>query len=131
MTRALVFQFFKFGLVGAFGFLVDAGVLKLCMAGLGMGPYGGRVVSFVAAVTATWICNRYFTFRGQGSGSARAQWVRFVFVCAGGFVFNYGTYAFLIATQPLVAEYPVLGVAAGSLTGMFFNFFAARRVVFR
>ena len=127
----LLLQFIKFGLVGVVGFLVDAGVLRFCMTELGMGPYAGRIVSFMAAVTATWLCNRHFTFRGQGSGSTRAQWARFVAVCLGGFVFNYGAYALLIATQPVVAAYPVLGVAAGSLAGMFFNFFASRRLVFR
>ena len=32
---------------------------------------------------------------------------------------------------PLVAAYPVLGVAAGSVAGMFSNFFLSRQIVFR
>jgi len=59
------------------------------------------------------------------------QWAKFVTVSAGGFVLNYGTYALLIATVPYVDKYPAIGVAAGSIAGMFFNFFAARKVVFR
>ena len=131
ISRALIIQFIKFGIVGVVGFGVDVGVLNLCMAEFGMDHYWGRVVSFCAAVTTTWICNRYFTFRGQGSGAAHAQFAKFAIVCVGGFVFNYGTYAFLILTQPLVVEYPSIGVAAGSIAGMFFNFFASKRVVFR
>lgn len=127
----VITQFLKFGIVGGVGFLVDVGALKLCMSVFGMGPYDGRVISFLAAVSITWLCNRHFTFRGQGTGSAHAQWLRFLVVCAGGFVFNYGAYAALIATQPLVAEHPVIGVAAGSVAGMFFNFFMSKRVVFR
>lgn len=131
ITRALVTQFFKFGIVGVIGFLVDTGVLYFCIHVLDLGPYVGRVISFLAAVTTTWICNRLFTFRGQGAGSIHQQWVKFLLVCTGGFVLNYGTYAALIATQPVVHDHPVLGVAAGSIAGMFFNFFASRRLVFR
>jgi putative flippase GtrA len=129
--QKLLIQFLKFGIVGVIGFLVDSGVLLFCMQVLGMGPYTGRLVSFFAAASTTWICNRLFTFRGQGSGHPGLQWVKFLVVCAIGFIFNYGTYAILIATVPLVRDYPVLGVAAGSIAGMFFNFFAARTVVFK
>lgn len=129
--RAIIIQFIKFGMVGVVGFFADAGVLTACMKWLGMGPYSGRVVSFMAGASTTWICNRHFTFRGQGSGPASKQWFKFVLVSAGGFVFNYGTYAALVAHTELVATYPVIGVAAGSIAGMFFNFFASRRLVFR
>ena len=47
-----------------------------------------------------------------------------------GFACNYGTYAALIATSPLVARHPVLGVAAGSLAGLMWNFLLVRRFVF-
>ncbi len=131
IDRDLIVQFLKFGIVGFAGFVVDAGVLKFCMVEFDMGPYSGRVISFLAAATTTWICNRLFTFRGQGAGPMHKQWAKFLLVSIGGFTLNYGTYAALIATQALVREYPVLGVAAGSVAGMFFNFFASRRLVFR
>ena len=129
--RADFVQFFKLGLVGVVGYIVDIAVLAFCMHAFGMGPYTGRIFSFLAGASTTWICNRLFTFRGQGSGRAGTQWAKFVAVCAGGFALNYGTYAFLVATVPLVRAYLPLGVAAGSLAGMFFNFFAAKRLVFR
>ena len=44
---------------------------------------------------------------------------------------NYAVYAALVATVPLVAAQPVLGVAAGVLAGMFVNFFLADKLVFR
>jgi len=124
-------QFIKFGIVGVLGFIVDAGVLALCMNFLGMGPYSGRVVSFIVAVSVTWICNRHFTFKDSPRASAHIQLIKFSVVCLGGFTFNYGTYAALIANIPLVATWPTLGVAAGSLAGMFFNFFASKKVVFK
>lgn len=129
---APITQFFKFGVVGTLGFIVDAGVLYGCMLLLGMGPYAGRVVSFLAGVTITWFCNRHFTFKSsQRADSLHLQWSKFFVVCLGGFVFNYGAYALLVTHSPLVAIYPVIGVAVGSLTGMFFNFFAAKHMVFK
>ena len=84
MPRDVIIQFFKFGLVGVVGFLVDVGVLQFCMAMFGMNPYSGRLVSFLAAASATWICNRHFTFRGQGQGPAHVQWMKFRLVSARG-----------------------------------------------
>jgi putative flippase GtrA len=127
----MIGQFFRFGVVGTLGFLVDAGVL-VAMLALGLGPYGGRVASYVAAASATFALNRAWTFRGRrGAGPVTAQWGRFLAVNLVGFAANYGTYAALLATVPLVAAQPVLGVAAGSVAGMFLNFALSRRLVFR
>ncbi len=129
--RKIFEQFLRFGVVGTVGFLVDSAVL-LSMMALGLGPYGGRVVSYLAAASTTFALNRAWTFRGAGREQpVTAQWGRFVLLNLVGFAVNYGTYAALVATSPLVAEYPVLGVAAGSVAGMFINFGLSRRFVFR
>ena len=54
-----------------------------------------------------------------------------VVVNLAGFTLNYGTYALMVASMPVVAAYPILGVAAGSIVGMFANFAVSRRLVFR
>lgn len=123
-------RFFRFGLVGTLGFFVDAGVLKLCTQAGPMGLYEGRVVSFLAAVTVTWFFNRRFTFKDSPKAPLFIQWTRFSVVCLGGFAFNYGAYAALISLVPYVAENPTLGVAAGSVAGLFFNFFGAKKIAF-
>jgi putative flippase GtrA len=129
--RKLIEQFLRFGVVGTVGFLVDSAVL-LGMLALGLGPYGGRVVSYLAAASTTFALNRAWTFRtAKRDAPVAAQWGRFVLLNLVGFAANYGTYAALIATTPLVAEYPVLGVAAGSIAGMFINFGLSRRFVFQ
>jgi putative flippase GtrA len=97
----------------------------------GLGPYVGRLISFLIAVSVTWIGNRLFTFRRKGTSAAHIEWAKFALVCAIGFALNFGTYAALIAGVPFIAHAPVFGVAVGSLVAMFFNFFAARRLVFR
>jgi putative flippase GtrA len=124
-------EFLRFGVVGTIGFVVDTAVLYGALA-LGAGLYGGRAISYVTAATTTWLLNRAWTFRHRGGGQqAHRQWALFVVVNLGGFVLNYGTYALLVAYVPLVAAHPVLGVAAGSVAGMFSNFVLSRQLVFR
>jgi len=131
-SRTLL-QFLRFGVVGTVGFVVDTAVLYAGLA-LGLGLYGGRAVSYLAAATTTWALNRAWTFRGQGQGQGRSpvmrQWALFVAINLVGFAFNYGTYAALVAGVAFVAQYPVIGVAAGSLAGMLGNFLLSRRFVF-
>jgi len=125
-------EFFRFGMVGTAGFLVDAGILQLCLSVFGLGPYVGRAISFAVGATFTWFCNRHFTFRRRRGGMHWfRQWWRFVALMLLGGGLNYGTYAALIRWVPPVAAYPVLGVAAGSIAGMLVNFTTARLFVFR
>lgn len=126
----LLLEFLRFGVVGTIGFVVDTAVLYAGLA-LGLGLYGGRAVSYLAAATTTWALNRLWTFRGRGDGPLHQQWALFLLVNLLGFAMNYGTYAALIAFVPMVAAHPVLGVAAGALAGMFGNFVLSRQLVFR
>lgn len=127
----LLGEMFRFGVVGTAGFLVDAFVLTVGLHA-GTGPWVGRVLSYVAAATATFGLNRAWTFRAADRSRPLAQdWSLFLLVNLVGFVCNYGTYAALIAGAPLVREYPILGVAAGSLAGMAGNFLLSKRYVFR
>ncbi len=126
----LLLEMFRFGVVGGVGFVVDSAVL-LAMLALGLGPYGGRVVSYVVAASCTFALNRAWTFRHQPKSQTPVrQWALFLALNLIGFACNYGAYAALISGVPLVARYPVLGVAAGSLAGMTGNFLLSRRFVF-
>ncbi|MCS6891362.1 MAG: GtrA family protein [Rhodovarius sp.] len=127
----LMGQFLRFGVVGTLGFLVDAGVLMV-MLWLGLGPYWGRVVSYIAAASGNWAMNRAWTFRDRGAGQPMGrQWAMFLLLNLLGFAANYGTYAALVTFEPTVARWPVLGVAAGAIAGMLINFAIARQVIFR
>jgi putative flippase GtrA len=128
--RPAAAQFLRFALVGAAGFLVDAGALTLAMKGFGLGPYAARAFSYFCAATFTWFCNRHFTF-ANASGAPAPEWLRFMGANALGGALNYGVYAALVAFSAAVAAQPVLGVAAGSIAGLAFNFAASKRWVFR
>ena len=124
-------QLLRFGAVGIAGLLVDLAALYVLAPLLGW--YGGRVLSFVAAASATWWLNRRFTFVAPAGGPAslpiRHEYARYIGSMLGGALVNYTVYAF---TLQLVATpwAPALGVALGSLSGMSLNFVAARYLVF-
>ena len=129
MRDSVIAQFFKFGVVGAVGFVFDTTTVYALRHAIGL--YGAGIAAYFVAVTVTWGLNRVWTFRGQGHGPAHWQWLRFASANLLGFVLNRGTYAVLIASVPACAQQPVLAVAAGSLAGMFVNFSLSRRLVFR
>jgi len=131
MTSRLRGEFLRFGIVGTAGFLVDTAALYAALHALGLGLYGGRVFSYLVAATFTWAMNRRFTFKDAAAQSAAGQWGKFVAANAVGAVVNYATYAALVTYVSIVAAYPVLGVAAGSIAGLVFNFAASKRFVFR
>jgi len=122
-------QFLMFGSVGLAGFVVDTATVYALRHALGL--YGAGMAAYLVAASVTWILNRLWTFRGQGTGPVHRQWARFLAVNMSGFVLNRGTYALLVTFVPLCAEQPVYAVAAGAVAGMFVNFGLSRRVVFR
>ena len=131
MTAATARQLLRFCVVGGIGFVVDGGVLWLLLEGTALGPYLGRVLSYVAAATATWALHRRFTFPNAHRGDKRKQWLLFVVVNAFGAAVNYGVYALLIATTDVFAAHPVAAVAVASMTSLDVNFTANRHWVFR
>lgn len=123
-------EFFRFALAGAAGFIVDAGVLHLSQPALGY--YGGRALSFACAVFTTWLINRSLTFRDKHSGlSLLQEFLRYVSLMLAGGAVNYGCYVVLTLVSATVREYPVLGVAAGSIAGMLGNYLSVKFLLFR
>jgi putative flippase GtrA len=100
---------------------------------LGLDRYSGRVISYLCAASFTWAGNRMVTFaesRAHGARAVTAEWLRFLVTNLAGGAVNYAVYALLVTVSATVHEYPVLGVAAGALSGMTVNYFASRRLVF-
>ena len=129
--RLIVRQALSFAGVGVLGFLVDAGVLMAGRSLLGLDLYSARAVSFLAAVTATWALNRAFTFKQHASASMLKEWARFCAANAVGGAVNLGVYVWLVNFVGVVHNFPVLGVGAGSLSGLAVNFTLSRLFVFR
>jgi putative flippase GtrA len=131
-------QFAAFCIVGAGGFVVDAGVLALGLNVLGLQPYSGRVLSYLVAATFTWILNRRLTF-GASHGKAWVEWIRYLVTGAVGGGANFAAYSVVVALSTRLPEQhatlqafaPYIGVAIGSGIGLLVNFTLAKRIVFR
>lgn len=123
-------QFIMFGIAGTLGFLVDAGVVSVLVNGLGWDPYLARVLSFLCAVATTFGFNRRYTFAAGARAGIARQAGHYLLAMAGGFIVNYGVYAWLVFQFEPVRQWPVLGVAAGSIAGLIVNFLSARFWVF-
>lgn len=121
-------KFVLFSLIGALAFIVDATVLYLLKETLGL--YISRLISFCTAVITTWILNRNFTFNGEKSNSLILEFVTYFSVMVGGGIINYMCYALLIFMFPFFSAYPIVAVAIGSCSGLIFNYYFAKKIVY-
>jgi Predicted membrane protein len=123
-------QIFLFALAGVIGLGVDIAVLYVLRDAIG--PFYGRAVSFFAAVLATWLVNRTLTFKGRLSGlSKKSEFTAYLSLMLIGGAVNYAIYSVLVVGVDTVREHLFLGVAAGSLAGMFVNFLTSKYLLFR
>ena len=133
-VRSLVHEVAKFGIVGAFAFVIDVGLFNLLLyfGPLEDKPLTAKVVSVVAATTFAYFGNRFWTYRHRGRRSMRREYVLF-------FVFN--GIALLISVGCLWFSHYVLGLdspladnisanVVGVLLGTLFRFVAYRTWVF-
>jgi putative flippase GtrA len=77
-------QLFKFGLVGASGFVIN---LAIYQALLGLGPHTAAAISFVVSAASNYWWNRHWTFAHQ-KGSFAMQGMRFYAVSIAAFAVN-------------------------------------------
>lgn len=119
----------RFSLVGIGGFIVDAGVLLLLNTIVGL--YWGRLISFALAVITTWLLNRSFTFDASNTHkSMRKEFGQYFMAMIVGGSANYGVYAGLVYYIDLLKQWPIIGVAIGSIVGLLINFSLAKNWIF-
>lgn len=121
-------QLVRFGLVGAIGFVVDAGVLYALLT-VGINAYLARGLSFLVAVFVTWRINRQFTF-STGSTLSWREFGRYLAAMSLGGACNYGAYVAMLGVLSRHFWSPLFALAVGSLIGMVVNFLAAKFWVF-
>ena len=115
-----------FTIAGIAGFGVDASVLYLLLA-CGLGPYSARLFSFLAAVFVTWQINRLRTFAVRPGELLWREALRYLAAMAFGGIVNYAVYSAIVTA----GWAPILGLIAGTGSGMICNFLSARFWVFR
>jgi putative flippase GtrA len=121
----------RFGLVGAVGFAVDGGLLQLLVTFGGWGPITARLVSFPAAVLATWWLNRTVTFQEREGGSLLASLGRYVLVSLVGTGVNFGIYTGLVLASPFMAARPIVPFAIASAAALVFNYLGSKHFAFK
>jgi putative flippase GtrA len=133
MHDSLLRTLLRFGFVGAFGFVVDAGVLHLLVTYAGMHLLLARCCSFFCAATTTWAINRFFTFAAvpRLGRALLAEWAAYFTASLGGGSVNYLVFAVAVKYSALLHDIPTIAVAIGTLAGMAFNFFMYSKYVFR
>ena len=133
-------RFIKFGLVGAFGAVIDFGIFNLLIHVFDVEPIHASVVSFICAVLSNFFLNRYWTYPDSRSKRFRQQFIQFFLVSIVGLgirsaLFNPIENVFLSLAQKLIPDNFLfnpefigynLTLAILILIVMFWNFFANR-----
>lgn len=81
-------RFVKFATVGAFGTLVDFGLLNLLILVFGVSKFWANTCSFSAAVLSNFIWNRLWTFPESRQERLLPQLIQFSLVSIGGYIIN-------------------------------------------
>lgn len=127
-------RFFRFSVVGGFGFVVDVSVFFVLHDVLHLNAYAARPFSILSAMICTWLGNRMLTFgdhAAKGTQGIVIEWLKFAATNSIGALFNYATFAAVIgfAAPPFDNRY--LALVAGTAVGLVFNFTMSKRIVFR
>jgi putative flippase GtrA len=129
-VRAELSQLLRFCAVGGLGFAVDAGVLLAAIHISHLDPISGRLLSFSLAVWATFMLNRYWTFRNAQHRGYLAAFAAYLAVQGIGFLCNLGIYASLYLLLPAPLNRPLFCLIVASAVALTVNYGGARWAVF-
>lgn len=114
----------SFSLVGSIGFVIDLCVLLMLSSVLG--PHFARPLSFMCAVSATYVLNKKITFRHTGT----SKFWTYLGGQTTGFLLNFAVYEMVLLW--LNTAYNLYAAFfMGSIAGLIFNFLHAKYRVFK
>jgi len=133
-------QFLKFGIIGFANTIVDLAILNLLIFSTGLGKEGGlyfsifKCVAFIFAATNSYIFNKLWVFKDKEKGKSVLKFSKFFLITIGGGIINIVTATLVVTYIPPVIVplylWPTFGALCGVATGMFWNFFGYKFVVF-
>jgi putative flippase GtrA len=134
VAHARLIELITFGAVGAMGFVIDVGLYNLLRATFLQGePIEAKVISVVVATVASWLGNRFVTFRGKRGGSVLREAALFALINLIGLLISAGclfvSHYLLGYRSQLDDNISANGV--GLVLGTTFRFLAYRLWVFR
>ncbi|MFA5986188.1 MAG: GtrA family protein [Parcubacteria group bacterium] len=135
----VVFQFAKFGAVGAFNTFFDWGVLNLLIiitgiaGGIGFSLF--KSISFVMAAIGAYFWNKYWTFNATEKATSQEVF-KFIAVSVSGFLINVGLASlivFMMHTTDIEKAKQIanIGAATATLASLVWNFFGYKLFVFK
>lgn len=84
-----ILKFFKFGLVGFTGLVIDFGVTWICKEKLSLNKYVANGFGFLFGVTNNYFLNKHFTFDNHNP-EIGLQFLSFLIIAIVGFSINTG-----------------------------------------
>lgn len=123
----------RFIVVGSIGFAVDATILLALTVLAGWQPLEARVVSFMVAVTVTWLINRHVTFADRRALRANAstnEYMRYVLTQSVGAAINLTVFGIALWMLPASRVHLLAPLALGSICALCFNYLALLHLVF-
>ena len=117
----------KFTVVGAAGFLVDAGTLALVLKTTTLDAFAARIIAIAAALCATWLLNRSVTF-GRSGHSLAGEAVRYGGVGIAGSFVNYAIYSAILVAAPQAGAFAALCLASAAVMAL--SYLGYSRLVF-
>jgi putative flippase GtrA len=123
-------SFFRFAVIGASAFIVEAGAFALFQALLGDAAILSRILSFPVAYSVNWYLNRVWGFAEGRKRPAARQFGVYGVIQLIGVAINLALFVLLLRSAALFRDFPILALVFASLVVMVFNYLAARRFAF-
>lgn len=125
--RAILLKAVSFGLIGFVNFAIDFAIFSLGYFYLGLPIIAANVISWIVAVSNSYVLNSRITFAAESGGKLRVKdYLAFCLSQAGGLVANTATVFVASYFMPVLVG-KLLAVGAGFLV----NFSLSHFVVFR
>jgi len=116
-----------FLLSGGTAFAVDATVLELLTALLGVPAIAARVAAIALAMVAGWLMHRTFTF-AVATPPNLAEFVRYAGVAWAAAAVNYAVFVLVLLVRPVT--HPLVGLIVSSIAAMVLAYVGMRFAAF-
>lgn len=130
--QILVHELAKFGIVGAFCYVIDFALFNVMHQTAGLGPLTAKTISTVVAATCAYIGNRHWSFTHRARTGLRREYSLFIVLNTIGLVIALACLGFAryVLDMKGVLALNVAGNVVGTGLGTVFRFWAYKRYVF-